>query len=115
MRDQPTSCAWNLVKEAYTFLAMGLFSDSSLTTSLAIFFSSRSTAGGNGRISTLPLNSVLSFSRAIAFFASYSLSPYTWVAAAAWSRIRRRSTGSASYALLLKANSSVVAGSCQPG
>ena len=68
MRDQPASCAWNFVKDAWTFRAMGLFSDSSLTTSDATFLRSRSTEAGNWRISTLPLNSVRSRSRAIAFF-----------------------------------------------
>ena len=37
------------------------------------------------------------------------------VAAAARSRIRRRSAGSASYAFLLKPKSLTVPGSCQPG
>ena len=36
-------------------------------------------------------------------------------AATAWSRVRRRSTGSASYAFRLKPNSVMVPGSCQPG
>ena len=61
--------AWNFVKDACTFRAMGVFSDSSLTTSAASFLRSRSTGTGNWRISTLPLNSVLSRSSAIAFFA----------------------------------------------
>ena len=68
MRDQPASCAWNFVKEAWTFLAMGLFSDSSRTTSAANFLRSRSIGAGNWRISTLVLNSVLRRSSAIAFF-----------------------------------------------
>jgi O-antigen/teichoic acid export membrane protein len=52
-----------------TFLAIGLFSDSSLSTSAVSFLSSRTTGAGRERTSTLPLKSVLSLSRAIAFLA----------------------------------------------
>ena len=67
-RSQGPTSAWNFVKDACTFLAMGVFSDSSLTTSVASFLRSRSTGAGSGSTSTLPLNSALSRSRAIAFF-----------------------------------------------
>src|SRR5215831_7194288 len=60
--------AWNFVNDAWTFLAMGLFSDSSLATSVASFLSSRSTGVGSWRISTLSLNSVRRRARATAFF-----------------------------------------------
>src|SRR5262249_14143836 len=42
----PTS-AWNFVNDACTFLAMDVFSDSSLTTSVASFLRSRNTGTGS--------------------------------------------------------------------
>mgnify|MGYP003693882701 CR=1 FL=1 len=106
---------WNFVKEALTLRAIGLFSEYSWITWVAIFLSSRRTGAGNCTSSTLSLNSVLSRSSAMAFLAWKSMSPWTWVATAARSRIRRRSAGRLSYAFLLKPNSLTVPGSCQPG
>src|SRR5712692_2975686 len=54
----PTS-AWNFAKEECTFRAMGVFSDSSLTTSAASFLRSRSIGVGSWSTSALLLNSVL--------------------------------------------------------
>src|SRR5205807_1297104 len=62
---------------------MGVLSDSSGTTSAAIFLRSRSTGKGSRCTSTLPLNSVLSLPSAIASFAWRSVRPYTWTAAEA--------------------------------
>lgn len=74
-----------------------------------------STGLGNARTPTLPLYSVCSFASAAAFFTSQSGMVYTQTAGAAWSTMRRRSTGSASWAFLLKPNAVVEPGSCQPG
>ena len=64
------------MNEACTFRAMGVFSDSSRTTSGVSFLRSRKTGAGSGSTSTLSLNSVRSRWSATAFLTWKSVRPY---------------------------------------